>query len=131
MNQILWCLLIWHDDTILKLGMAFMLLEYISRVLRKAKDDEQDEDEPSTFRKVLYSYMAFILLQAEFSTVINRISSIKREKHTILRRLMIARKFQNSPSIFVAAQPNPRRRLGSCDLKKLYSRNFKKMGNRN
>jgi len=66
----------WYDNTILNLGMAFVLLEFVSRVPQKAKDDEQDEDEPSTFRKVLYSYMAFTLLHAEFSAVINRINSI-------------------------------------------------------
>ena len=92
-NLMLWCLAMWHDNTILNLGMAFVVLECISRVPRKAKDDEQDEDEPSTFRKVLYTYMVFTLLHAEFSAVINRINSIKREKHSILRRLMITRKF--------------------------------------
>jgi hypothetical protein len=84
-------------------------------VPRKAKDDDQDEDEPSSFRKVLYCYMAFTLLHAEFSSVLNRINSIERDKQKILRRLMIARKFTNSPSIFVAAQMNPKRQLGSCN----------------
>ena len=81
--------------------MLLLLVELGSRVPRPPKEVEEDDEEPSTFRKVLYSYLALILLQAEFSAVLYRANS---DKQRIVRRLMIATKFKNhSPSLFVSA----------------------------
>ena len=115
--QVVWCYLLLHNSTMRYLSMLLMLLELASRVPRKAKEIEDDDEEPSTFRKVLYSYLALTLLHAEFSAVLYRINGTKREQHSVQRRLMIARKFKrnNSPSIFVSAnEVHPRRFLGNC-----------------
>jgi hypothetical protein len=57
--------------------MLVLLVELASRVPRPPKEVEEDDEEPSTLRKVLYSYLALILLQAEFSAVIYRTKSDK------------------------------------------------------
>jgi len=97
------------------------MLELISRIPRSDQKVKEEDEEPSTARKVLYSYLALILLQAELSAVIHRMNSINRERDNILRTLRITYKFKNrSPSFLVSATKiHPKRFLANCDANRL------------
>jgi hypothetical protein len=93
--------------------MFLVFVELGSRVPRPPKEIEEYDEEPSTLQKLLYSYLALILLQAEFSAVLYRTNS---DKQRIVRRLMIATKLKNnSPSFFVSAACNSDDDLHSLD----------------